>query len=239
MMVVAPPCLPIIVRDVIISAILTTITRVMLVESRFFTNFVVVTTITDSRISTLRTGVTPVATLTLYTRTMKCVIIATPAHCPATAHSHTATALLAVITRRLLPVVMLLLTVMTASAQTVKDEDTLHVDFDGWFSTLVNNRKLYNRYNDSIFLIHDHDRWVEFFHTRAALNHDIYQSNKLCLTVCVRSSPCHKPRTTRGSIRNLSRASSASISTRTAPTPFSCSNSVTSSTPCRSTAPTR
>lgn len=112
---------------------------------------------------------------------MKCVIIATPAHRPAAAHSHTATALQAVITRRLLPVVMLLLTVMTASAQTVKDEETLHVDFDGWFSTLVNNRKLYNRYNDSIFLIHDHDRWVEFFHTRAALNHDIYQSNKLCL----------------------------------------------------------
>lgn len=112
---------------------------------------------------------------------MKCVIFATPAHRPAAAHSHTATALQAVITRRLLPVVMLLLTVMTASAQTVKDEETLHVDFDGWFSTLVNNRKLYNRYNDSIFLIHDHDRWVEFFHTRAALNHDIYKSNKLCL----------------------------------------------------------
>lgn len=112
---------------------------------------------------------------------MKCVIIATPTHRLAAAHSHTATALLAVITRRLLPIVMLLLTVMTASAQTVKDEETLHVDFDGWFSTLVNNRKLYNRYNDSIFLIHDHDRWVEFFHTRAALNHDIYQSNKLCL----------------------------------------------------------
>ena len=36
MMVVAPPCLPIIVRDVIISVILTIITRVMLVESRFF-----------------------------------------------------------------------------------------------------------------------------------------------------------------------------------------------------------
>ena len=181
MMVVVPPCLPIIVRDVIISAILTTITRVMLVESRFFTNFVVAIIVTDSRISTLRTGATPVATLTLYTRTMKCVIIATPAHRPAAAYSHTATALLAVITRRLLPIVMLLLTVMTASAQTVKDEETLHVDFDGWFSTLVNNRKLYNRYNDSIFLIHDHDRWVEFFHTRAALNHNIYQSNKLCL----------------------------------------------------------
>lgn len=153
----------------------------MLVESRFFTNFVVVIIVTDSRISTLRTGATTDAILTLYTRTMKCVIIATPAHRPAAAHSHTATALLAVITRRLLPVVMLLLTVMAASAQTVKDEETLHVNFDGWFSTLVNNRKLYNRYNDSIFLIHDHDRWVEFFHTRAALNHDIYQSNKLCL----------------------------------------------------------
>lgn len=153
----------------------------MLVESRFFTNFVVVIIVTDSRISTLRTGATPLAVLTLYTRTMKCVTIATPTRRPAAAHSNTATALLAVITRRLLPVVMLLLTVLTASAQTVKDEETLHVDFDGWFSTLVNNRKLYNRYNDSIFLIHDHDRWVEFFHTRAALNHDIYQINKLCL----------------------------------------------------------
>lgn len=130
-MVVVPPCLPIIVRDAIISAILTTITSLILVESRFFTNFVLVIIVTDSRISTLRTGAMPVAILTLYTRTMKCVIIATPAHCPAAAHSHTATALLVVITRRLLPVVMLLLTVMTASAQTVKDEETLHVDFDG------------------------------------------------------------------------------------------------------------
>lgn len=62
---------------------------------------------------------------------MKCVIIATPTHRPAAAYSHTATALQAVITRRLLPAVMLLLTVLTASAQTVKDEETLHVDFDG------------------------------------------------------------------------------------------------------------
>lgn len=170
---------------------------------------------------------------------MKCVIIATPTHRPAAAYSHTATALQAVITRRLLPVVMLLLTVMTASAQTVKDEETLHVDFDGWFSTLVNNRKLYNRYNDSIFLIHDHDRWVEFFHTRAALNHDIYQSNKLCLDSLRHVITLPQAKKTRDSIRILSRASSTSISTRTAPTPSSCSSSVTSSTPCRSTALTR
>ena len=103
----------------------------MLVESRFFTNFVVDIIVTDSRISTLRTGATPVATLTLYTRTMKCVIIATPIHRPAAVYSHTAIALLAAITRRFLPIVMLLLTVMTAAAQTVKDEETLHVDFDG------------------------------------------------------------------------------------------------------------
>lgn len=109
----------------------------MLVESRFFPNFVVVIIVTDSRISTLRTGATPLAVLTLYTRTMKCVTIATPTRRPAAAHSNTATALLAVITRRLLPVAMLLLMVMTSSAQTVKDEDTLHVDFDG--ATIYDN----------------------------------------------------------------------------------------------------
>ena len=71
MTVVVSPFLPIIVHDAIISVILTIIARVMLVESRFFPNFVVVIIVTDSRISTLRTGATPLAVLTLYTRTMK------------------------------------------------------------------------------------------------------------------------------------------------------------------------
>lgn len=55
--------------------------------------------------------------------------------------------------------------------------DTLP-DFKLCFDILSRNRDLYNQYNDSIFLIHDHDHWVNFFRRRALKNQQIYVANR-------------------------------------------------------------
>lgn len=49
------------------------------------------------------------------------------------------------------------------------------------FDKLSQNRIIYNRYNDSIFSIHNHDKWVRFFMTRSRKNHKIYQENEKLL----------------------------------------------------------
>lgn len=51
-------------------------------------------------------------------------------------------------------------------------------NFEQCFALLSKNRTLYNAYNDSIFLIHDHDQWVNFFRRRALKNHQIFAANK-------------------------------------------------------------
>lgn len=51
-------------------------------------------------------------------------------------------------------------------------------NFEKCFGILAKNRDTYNRYNDSIFLINDHDKWVNFFRRRALKNHQIYAANK-------------------------------------------------------------
>ena len=54
-------------------------------------------------------------------------------------------------------------------------------DFSENFQVLRKNRIIYNAYNDSIFKIHDHDRWVNFFRRRALKNHQIFLANKIAL----------------------------------------------------------
>ena len=49
------------------------------------------------------------------------------------------------------------------------------------FAVLAKNRALYNTYNDSIFMIKDHDRWVSFFRRRALKNHQIFLADKVAL----------------------------------------------------------
>ena len=51
-------------------------------------------------------------------------------------------------------------------------------NFEQCFGILAKNRDTYNRYNDSIFLIREHDKWVNFFRRRALKNHQIYAANK-------------------------------------------------------------
>ena len=54
-------------------------------------------------------------------------------------------------------------------------------DFKFIFDKLSQNRITYNRYNDSIFSIHNHDEWLRFFMTRSQKNHKIYNENEKLL----------------------------------------------------------
>lgn len=55
---------------------------------------------------------------------------------------------------------------------------TEYPNFAKSFEILEKNRLTYNRYNDSIFLIKDHDRWVKFFRERSLKNHQLFAANK-------------------------------------------------------------
>ena len=60
-----------------------------------------------------------------------------------------------------------------------QDDDPLDtIDFKLCFDILAKNRKAYNRYNDSIFLIKEHDKWVNYFRRRAIKNHQIFAANQ-------------------------------------------------------------
>lgn len=50
--------------------------------------------------------------------------------------------------------------------------------FIGSFEGLYENRRIYNAYNDSIFLVKDKEAWVSFFRRRAQKNHELYKDNK-------------------------------------------------------------
>ena len=51
-------------------------------------------------------------------------------------------------------------------------------DFEKCFRILEENRRTYNRYNDSIFLIKDHVAWINFFKHRALKNAQLFAVNK-------------------------------------------------------------
>lgn len=51
-------------------------------------------------------------------------------------------------------------------------------DFDRCFDILRKNREIYNQYNDSIFRIKEHDKWVNFFRHRALKNQQIFLTNR-------------------------------------------------------------
>ena len=70
------------------------------------------------------------------------------------------------------------------AAKVILYGDTLRAipNFAANFDVLRKNRLLYNAYNDSIFLIQDHDQWVNFFRRRAVKNHQIFAANKVALS---------------------------------------------------------
>lgn len=50
-------------------------------------------------------------------------------------------------------------------------------EFQYFFDLIRKNRIEYNAYNDSIYLIHDHNRWVNFFKRRSIKIHHIHDAN--------------------------------------------------------------
>lgn len=56
-------------------------------------------------------------------------------------------------------------------------------DFDKCFDILRKNREIYNLYNDSIFQIKEHDKWVNFFRHRALKNQQIFLANRQAINV--------------------------------------------------------
>ena len=56
--------------------------------------------------------------------------------------------------------------------------DGEYPDFKRYFEVLEKNRVAYNKMNDSIFIIKDHDQWVNFFRRRALKNQQIFANNK-------------------------------------------------------------
>lgn len=59
-----------------------------------------------------------------------------------------------------------------------QDDDLDTIDFKLCFDILAQNRLIYNHYNDSIFLIKEHDKWVNYFRRRAIKNHQIFAANQ-------------------------------------------------------------
>lgn len=76
----------------------------------------------------------------------------------------------------LLLAVFSLLSFLPMQAQEEKKNDTL--DFRLCFELLTKNRKAYNQYNDSIYIIQDHAKWVNFFKRRAIKNHQLFIANQ-------------------------------------------------------------
>ena len=64
------------------------------------------------------------------------------------------------------------------SAEEPDDAPLDTINFKLCFDILAKNRLAYNRYNDSIFLIKEHDEWVNYFRRRAIKNHQIYATNQ-------------------------------------------------------------
>ena len=77
--------------------------------------------------------------------------------------------------------IMLAAIVCTIACMAQPASPAHHYEFRKWFRTLAQNRVEYNRYNDSIFQIRDHDQWTRFLQVRARKNHEINLSNRLII----------------------------------------------------------
>ena len=81
-------------------------------------------------------------------------------------------------TRIVLILAMTLALHLSARADTVGQSIP---DFQGMMNRLIENRHTYNRYNDSIFIVHNKKKWVDFFFRRSSKNREIYHDNKKVL----------------------------------------------------------
>mgnify|MGYP004472749399 FL=1 len=81
--------------------------------------------------------------------------------------------------RQIFVIVLLWLVGIPCFCQTpVRSDSTGIPDFEKCFRLLEENRRVYNQYNDSIFLFRDHVAWTNFFKRRALKNTQLFLVNK-------------------------------------------------------------
>ena len=81
--------------------------------------------------------------------------------------------------RQIFVIVLLWLVGIPGFCQTPMRSDSTEIpDFEKCFRLLEENRRVYNRYNDSIFLFRDHVAWTNFFKRRALKNTQLFLANK-------------------------------------------------------------
>ena len=87
--------------------------------------------------------------------------------------------------RQIFVIVLLWLVGIPCFCQTPMRSDSTEIpDFEKCFRLLEENRRVYNQYNDSIFLFRDHVAWTNFFKRRALKNTHIFlTNNKIISTV--------------------------------------------------------
>lgn len=85
--------------------------------------------------------------------------------------------------RQIFVIVLLWLVGIPGFCQTPMRSDSTEIpDFEKCFRLLEENRRVYNRYNDSIFLFRDHVDWTNFFKRRALKNTQLFLANKEILS---------------------------------------------------------
>lgn len=81
--------------------------------------------------------------------------------------------------RQIFVIVLLWLVGIPGFCQTpMRSYSTEIPDFEKCFRLLEENRRVYNQYNDSIFLFRDHVDWTNFFKRRALKNTQLFLANK-------------------------------------------------------------
>jgi HD-GYP domain-containing protein (c-di-GMP phosphodiesterase class II) len=87
--------------------------------------------------------------------------------------------------RQIFVIVLLWLVGISGFCQTPMRSDSTEIpNFEKCFRLLEENRRIYNQYNDSIFLFRDHVAWTNFFKRRALKNTHIFlTNNKIISTV--------------------------------------------------------
>ena len=81
--------------------------------------------------------------------------------------------------RQIFVIVLLWLVGIPGFCQTPMRSDSTEIpDFEKCFRLLEENRRVYNQYNDSIFLFRDHVAWTNFFKRRALKNTQLFLANK-------------------------------------------------------------
>lgn len=81
--------------------------------------------------------------------------------------------------RQIFVIVLLWLVGIPGFCQTPMRSDSTEIpDFEKCFRLLEENHRVYNQYNDSIFLFRDHVAWTNFFKRRALKNTQLFLANK-------------------------------------------------------------